>query len=130
MRRCTFLIFLLGLVALSALPAAADPVRTRSRMLVQASPVAGFKYHEGKAVWDRMRVGDALALVREPDNPYDAKAVRVEWQGHMLGYVPRRENAAAAGMLDRGAPLEARIVRLKKTHLTRERVWFEVYQEL
>ena len=130
MWRRNFLIFLLALAVLAAFPAAADPARTRSRMLVQALPVAGFKYHEGKAVWDRMQVGDALALVREPDNPYDAKAVRVEWQGHMLGYVPRRENAAVAGMLDRGAPLEARIVRLKKTHLTRERIWFEVYQEL
>ena len=33
--------------------------------------------------------GAALSLVREPDNAYDPRAVRVDWQGHKLGYVPR-----------------------------------------
>src|SRR5689334_23732236 len=34
----------------------------------------------------------ALDLVREPENPHDANAVRVEWRGRKLGYVPRRDN--------------------------------------
>ncbi len=38
-------------------------------MLVQSSPLAGFQYYQGKALWDEMKVGDALALVREADNP-------------------------------------------------------------
>jgi hypothetical protein len=59
-----------------------------------------------------MRVGDALTLRREPDNRYDANAVRVEWKGEMLGYVPRRENRAVAAALERGEPLSARISRL------------------
>ena len=38
--------------------------------------------------------------------------MRVEWQGHKIGYVPRRENADVARLLDRGQVLTARIVRL------------------
>ncbi|MBS0330407.1 MAG: HIRAN protein, partial [Proteobacteria bacterium] len=53
-----------------------------AHILLQDSPLAGFQYHAGRALWSQMRVGDALALVREPDNSHDARAVRVEWQGH------------------------------------------------
>lgn len=73
-----------------------------------------------------MRVGDALALVREPDNSHDAGAVRVEWQGHKIGYVPRRENSDVARLLDRGQVLEARIVRLSDVRDPWSRVRFEI----
>ena len=32
------------------------------RMLVQSSPLAGFRYYDAKQVWDDMQVGDALTL--------------------------------------------------------------------
>jgi len=115
---------------LAAFPAASDASRIKTTILVQASPVAGFQYHEGKEVWDGLQVGDVLDLVREPDNPYDGNAVRVEWQGHMLGYVPRRDNAGVARMLDRGTKFAAKIVRLKKARRPWERVLFEVYLDL
>lgn len=102
----------------------------RSRFLLQESPVAGFRYHEGKEVWDEMRVGDVLALVREPGNPHDPKAIRVEWQGHLIGYVPRTDNEALARFLDQGVRAEARIVRLKKARNPRQRVLFEVLLEV
>jgi hypothetical protein len=73
-----------------------------------------------------MQVGDALTLVREPDNPHDARAVRVEWQGHKIGYVPRRENADVARLLDRGQVLTARIVRLAEVRDPWSRVRFEI----
>jgi hypothetical protein len=125
-----FLKSLLALAFLVAFPAASEPSRAKATILVQASPVAGFQYHEGKEVWDSLKAGDALELVREPDNPYDGNAVRVEWQGRTLGYVPRRENGAVARMLDRGTRLQAKIVRLKKARRPWERVLFEVYLEL
>jgi hypothetical protein len=106
---------------------AADVPQVTARILLQSSPLAGFRYHEGKAVWDELKVGDVLELVREPDNPYDPKAVRVDWQGHVLGYVPRAENAAVARQIDRGEKLEARIVKLRKSRNPRERVLFEIY---
>lgn len=106
---------------------AADAPHVTARILLQSSPLAGFRYHEGKEIWDELKVGDALQLVREPDNPYDSKAVRVDWRGHVLGYVPRAENAAVARLMDRGEPVEARIVKLRKGRNPRERILFEVY---
>ena len=108
-----------------ALSAAAQSVR----LLVQSSPLAGFRYGEAAGLWAQMRVGDSLELVREADNPFDANAVRVEWQGRKLGYVPRRENAAVAHGLDRGAPLRARLTRLQEHANPARRVEFEVYIE-
>ena len=109
-----------------ASPASAQP----TRILVQSSPIAGFQFHEGKQLWDQLKVGDALTLVREPDNSHDARAVRVEWNGHMLGYVPRAENDAVARQLDRGNKLEARIVRLTKHRDPWKRIEFEVFLRL
>jgi hypothetical protein len=99
------------------------------RLLVQSSPLAGFRHHEAKAVLPMMKPGDALSLVREPDNSYDANAVRVEWQGRKLGYVPRRENSALAWAMDRGQAVSARVSRLQPRAKPRERIEFEVFVE-
>ena len=99
------------------------------RLLVQDSPLAGFRYHAAAQVWDELRVGDRLQLEREPDNPHDANAVRVIWGGRVLGYVPRRENAALAWGLERGTPLRARISALVEHPNPARRVRFEVYVE-
>lgn len=99
------------------------------RLLVQESPLAGYRYADAAEVWPLLRVGDRLELSREPDNPHDANAVRVEWRGRKLGYVPRRENAALAWGLDRGEQLRARITRLEPHPNPARRVRFEVYVE-
>ena len=101
-----------------------------TRILVQNSPLAGFQFHEGKQLWKELKVGDALTLVREPDNPHDPRAVRVDWNGHVLGYVPRAENEAVARQLDRGNRLEARIVRMNKSRDPWKRIEFEVFLKL
>jgi hypothetical protein len=101
-----------------------------TRILVQNSPVAGYQFHEGKQLWKELKVGDPLTLVREPDNPHDPRAVRVDWNGHVLGYVPRAENEAVARQLDRGNRLEARIVRLNKSRDPWKRIEFEVFLKL
>jgi hypothetical protein len=97
-----------------------------AHILLQDSPLAGFQYHVGKKLWPQMQVGDALTLVREPDNPHDARAVRVEWRGHKLGYVPRRENADVARLMDGGQTLTARIARLAEVRDPWARVRFEI----
>jgi len=56
--------------------------------------------------------------------------VRVEWQGHLLGYVPRRENADVARQIDRGTTLRARISRLQQSRSPSRRIEFEVYVDL
>jgi hypothetical protein len=105
-----------------------QPVRAQvtAHILLQDSPLAGFQYHAGRALWPQLRVGDALTLVRDPGNSHDARAVRVEWRGRMIGYVPRRENADVARLLDRGQVLEARIVRLSDVRDPWSRVRLEI----
>ena len=98
-------------------------------LLVQSSPLAGFRYHAAAEVWQDLRVGDRLELARERDNPHDANAVSVSWRGRKLGYVPRHENAALAWGLDRGAALAARISRLAPHASPSRRLEFEVTAE-
>jgi hypothetical protein len=106
----------------------AQPLQAQiaAHILLQDSPLAGFQYHAGKVLWPRLQVGDGLALIREPDNPFDANAVRVEWQGRKIGYVPRRENAHVARFMDRGQQLEARIARLAEVRDPWSRVRIEI----
>ncbi len=117
-------------LALCAALAAAPAFPADVRIIVQESPLAGFQYYEGKALWEMLRTGDSLRLVREPQNPHDANAVRIEWRGEMLGYLPRRENADVARQMDRGAPVKARIVRLVEARNPWQRIRFEVYVDL
>jgi hypothetical protein len=95
-------------------------------LVVQSSPLAGFRYHAATEVWDELRVGDRLELARERDNPHDANAVSVSWRGRKLGYVPRFANAALAWAMDRGAGLVARISRLAPEARPSRRLEFEV----
>jgi hypothetical protein len=93
--------------------------------------VAEFQYHNGAAVWGSLRMGQALTLVREPHHPCDKNAVRVDWLGHKLGYVPRTANHCIARRLDRGERVAARIVGLndessRSWEWKWARVWFEI----
>ena len=97
-----------------------------AHLVVQNSPLAAFRYNDGKLLWGDLRAGDALRLVREPDNPYDANAVRVEWRGHKLGYVPRHENSDLARQLDGGAAIEARITELVKRRNGRHLISYDI----
>ena len=118
--------------ALLATALAATPLRVRAEasIIVQQSPLAGFQFYDGKTLWDEMKPGDTLTLVRERDNAHDANAVRVEWNGNRLGYIPRRENTDVARQMDRGAPVKARIVKLTQARNPWQRILFEVYVDL
>ena len=101
----------------------------RVQMLVQNSPLAGFRHAEAADAWPDLRQGDELTLVREPDNAFDKNAVRVEWRGRKLGYVPRRENSALAWALDRGETLRARVSRCEWHPNPARRIAFQVFVE-
>ena len=121
MRSRRFNFFLILLLICSA--ASAQTIR----ILVQSSPLAGFQYHAGASVWEELKVGDRLALSREPDNPHDRHAVRVDWRGQQLGYLPRAENHAVAAEMDRGGRVEARIAQLRSHPNPWQRVLVEVF---
>lgn len=129
MNKRNFLRGLLGVVgaAIGAGLAGASSAQQRRRILIQVSPLAGFQYHAGEELWPQLAVSQSLALVREPDNPHDADAVRIDWRGHKLGYLPRAENVAVAQMLDRGERLQARIVALREASDPWQRVAIDVF---
>jgi hypothetical protein len=99
-------------------------------IVVQSSPLAGSQFYSVAEIWPALKVGDRLTLIREAGNRHDGNAVRVEWNGRQLGYVPRAENRAVAAALDGGERLEARISQLRPLAETRDpwrRIEFEVY---
>src|SRR5262249_8996200 len=112
-------------ILVSASAAAADAV-----IIVQRSPLAGFRHYEGAGFWRDMKPGDRLELVRGPGNPDDAGAIPVEWRGRMLGSVPQRDNAAVARQLDRGTLLEARVAALRENRNRSVHIEFEVVAPL
>ena len=110
---------LLGVAATSAV---ADSIR----VLVQSSLLAGSQYYAAGRVWLALKPGDRLELIREPDNRHDRNAVRVDWRGQPLGYVPRAENRAVARALDAGERLEGRVSRLRDDPDPWRRIEFEI----
>jgi hypothetical protein len=84
--------------------------------------IAGFQYHHGARLLDQMQAFDALELVREAANPHDGDAVRVDWRGHKLGYIPRAQNRTVAQLLDHGAVIDARVVDVSRS----EQLWSAV----
>lgn len=104
------------------------PGRAESvKILVQNSPLAGSQYYAVAKVWTEIQRGDRLTLTREPENRHDRNAIRVDWNGQQLGYVPRAENRAVARAIDAGEKLEARVSKLRNDPNPWLRVEFEVY---
>jgi hypothetical protein len=110
MKRRTFFRRLFGSLGAAV---ASPPTGAEDRsVLIQESPIAGFQFHRGDAIWASLGVGEELALLRESSNAHDPDAVAVYFGEEKLGYVPRGDNRAIAQMLDRGENLEARISKL------------------
>lgn len=117
-------------IALAALLAMPCTRAAEAVIIVQRSPLAGFRHYAGGEVLRELKPGDRLELVREPANPYDANAVRVEWRGVTLGYVPRRDNAAVARQMDRGVALAARLAGARQNRNRSVRLELEIVTPL
>lgn len=98
-------------------------------LILQTSPLAGFQHYAGRVLFPLMQIGDGLTLQREPANPYDPQAVRVEWRGTQIGYAPRAENIDLARLMDRGTRVEGRILHLQNSRDPWKRILMELYIE-
>ena len=114
-------IFWLGIFPLST-----EGASVTTQWVLGAQPVAGFQYYAGKGLWEGLKIGDALTFVRDVDNPHDANAIRIEWRGEMLGFVPRAGNASLAKMMDKGIKISGRIVHLQAGRSHWQRILFEI----
>lgn len=126
--RRQFLKILIGLAGSGA--PAISMARPKHEILIQHSPLAGFHYHHAERLWSWLQVGQPLSLVREPANPHDPRAVRIDWRGWKLGYLPRVENTAISQMMDHGKRIKARIIRLKESKNPWDRVQLEIKLEM
>jgi len=75
--------------------------------------IAGFQHYSGPRLLNRLNKGTLLRLIAETNNRYDCYAVRIEWRGHKLGYVPRSDNRHISRLLLQGAKLQARVIERK-----------------
>lgn len=73
--------------------------------------LAGRKYHDVDEVWEDLKVGTKLRLVRDEENRHDENAVAVvfdkatdedETEEFLLGYIPKDENETIASFLEMG----------------------------
>lgn len=65
---------------------------------------------ERQEIIKRCRVGDKLDLIREPDNPHDAYAVKVCRQtGEQIGYIPAHLAREISEAFEKGARIDAEI---------------------
>ena len=90
------------------------------------APVAGYAYVCDPAREALFATGQPLALIREPENPHDGQAIRIEWRGEKVGYVPRPDNAGLAAQIDAGATFAARIGDFVAQAPLWQRLWFEI----
>lgn len=108
------LIALLGLGVLTApLGAAARPEKTLD---ILDTGSAGYRHYQPNALLNSIQAGDTLSLKRQPDNPYDDKAIEVYWQERKIGYVPRHHNSALSRLMDEGNRVTARVTGLERDH--------------
>lgn len=74
--------------------------------------LAGAMYHDLDEVFELLKIGTELELVRELDNRYDKNAVAVVYrkkgtedvadEEFHIGYIPRNENETIASLLEMG----------------------------
>ena len=64
--------------------------------------IAGFTFWDGYMIFDNLRAGQELMLLREEDNRYDPQAVAIYFGDFKLGYIPRENNSMVSKFLDLG----------------------------
>ena len=79
-------------------------VPERREIYLKYVKIAGWNYREDiEAAFNELEPGTRLTLRREPTNEHDELAIKVlSPSGIMIGYVPRRNNAVIARLMDIG----------------------------
>ncbi len=126
MKRRSFIQIITGLVTATGIAphVRSEAHRVNRSTLLQTSPVAGFQYYQGEGLWPQ------LQLHRAADNHYDKQAIRIDWQGHQLGYLPHYDNTTISQILDRSEKLSAQISHLQKDSSPWQRVQLNIRLEI
>ncbi|MCX8023250.1 MAG: HIRAN domain-containing protein [Syntrophorhabdaceae bacterium] len=100
------------------------------KVLLLDTVVAGFRYYDGERIWDGLSVEDPVTLIREPENPYDQRAIEVYHRKGKIGYIPRVDNTAISQLMDRREKVYASISWLKRDDDPWKRVGIKVWLEV
>lgn len=69
--------------------------------------IAGTSHLEDPEPVFSLKEKDEVVLVREPENRYDRRAIRIQTKGgQKLGYVPKKENRIYSRLMDAGKLLK------------------------
>jgi len=98
----------LPLLALPETAPATQPTAQRPYLLNRFA-VAGLQHHAAPGLLHRLFPGQSLTLAPEPGNPFDHFAVRIDFEGRKLGYVPRSDNRNISRLLRQNARLWCRV---------------------
>ncbi|NMB71375.1 MAG: DNA-binding protein [Bacteroidales bacterium] len=96
-------------------------------VLLFASRVAGFSYYNGASLAPFLKPGTRLVLVREPENPYDWKAIAVFYGSTKIGFLPRSGNLIPCRMMDQGVQLVAEVIEYYSEAHPEERLKINVF---
>lgn len=96
----------------------AEPLRASQGQPIIETKVVGVTYEGRQAVVAQLSIGEEVRLRREPTNPYDRNAIRVErLNGQQIGYISRWQAAMWAPLLDNyGGTLPATVTELTGGH--------------
>ncbi len=86
--------------------------------------VAGTTHIEGIEELElHLNINDKLDFFREPDNPYDNRAIVIKTSGGVkIGYVPKQDNVIFSRLMDAGKLLFGRIASKEK-----KGSWVKIY---
>jgi len=91
--------------------------------------IAGFTYWEGCMVFEELKIGTRLSLLREWDNKFDPYAVAIYYGDYKLGFIPRAENHQISKFIESGYNdlFDVRINRISKDAHPENQVGVIVY---
>ncbi len=91
--------------------------------------IAGFSYWDGCEVFNELKIGTELKILREEDNKFDPYAVAIYYGESKLGFVPRNANHDISKFLELGHAhlFEVRINRVSPDAHTENQIGVIVY---
>lgn len=91
--------------------------------------IAGFSYWDGCIVFNELKIGTELSLVREEENKFDPYAVAIYYGASKLGFIPRNTNHEICKFLELGHTdlFEVRINRITPDAHTENQIGIIVY---
>ena len=92
--------------------------------------IRGFQYYKGNEVFESLKEGDSLELIRDFENKYDKYAIAIYWNGQKLGYVAREKNNLFSKLMDADIlSFKAKIKKLEGDAMSWEQVFYQIYIE-